>query len=153
MSDIYRGKKIKQNRFFWGEGDCMILRSLRYKVERIFSERVLNNATIQVSVCSLTFDVLTEIPAMLNYGESLQQVRAKQLFDMSWLLSYDNRRSPKGLNANSLYGETYHQMFTLQIKEEIQILNGNNNFFQNEMDLVGKTQRKRLRDRHQGHAI
>ena len=76
---------------------------------------------------------------MLNYGESLEQVRAKQLFDMSWFLSYDNRRSSEGLNANSLYGETYHQMFTLQIKEEIQILNGNNNFFWNEMDLVGKT--------------
>lgn len=73
--------------------------------------------------------MLTEIPAMLNYGESLEQVRAKQLFDMSWFLSYDNQRSSKGLNANSLYGETYHQMFTLQIKEEIQVLNGNNKFF------------------------
>ena len=28
-------------------------------------------------------------------------------------------------------------MFMLQIKEKIQILNGNNNFFWNETDLVG----------------
>jgi len=67
---------------------------------------------------------------MLYYGESLEQVRAKQLCDVSWFLSYDNRRSSKGLNANSLYGETYHQMFTLHIKEEIQILNGNKFFLE-----------------------
>ena len=33
--DVYRAKKMKQNRFLRGKGDCVTLRQL----ERIFSER------------------------------------------------------------------------------------------------------------------
>ena len=76
-----------------------------------------------------TLNVLAEIPAMLNYGKRLEHVRAKQLVTCLYLHPYDNRQSSKGFNSNSLYGEAYHQMFMLHIKEQIQILNGNNNFF------------------------
>ena len=72
---------------------------------------------------------------MLNYGARLEHVRAKQLVTCLYLY-HDNRRSSKGFYSNSLYGEAYHQMFMLQIKEQMQILNGNN-FFENEIDLVG----------------
>ena len=54
----------------------------------------------------------------------------------------------KRLNSNSLYRDAYHQMFMLQIKEQIQILNGNNNFFKNEIDPGRKFSRKRLREGH-----
>ena len=64
---------------------------------------------------------------MLNYGEKLEHVRAKQLVACLYLY-HDNRQSSKGYNSNSLYGEAYHQMFMPQIKEQVQILNGNNNF-------------------------
>ena len=68
---------------------------------------------------------------MLNYGERLDHVHAKQVVtcDVSLFVSYDNRQSSEGFNSNSLYGEVYHQMFMLQIKEPIQILNGSNNLF------------------------
>ena len=72
-------------------------------------------------------DVFAEIPAKLNYGERLECMQAKQLV-ASLFVSYDNWQSSRGINANSLYGEAYHQMFMLEIKENIQILNGNNHF-------------------------
>ena len=48
-----------------------------------------------------------------------------------WGLNFTltNRQSSKGFNSNSLYGEGYRQMFMLQIKEQIQILAGNNSVF------------------------
>ena len=78
----------------------------------------------------LTLDVLAEIPAMLNYGERLEHVRTRATDNVSLFVSYDNQQSSKGFNLNSLYGEVCHQMFMLQIKEQIQILNGNNNFLE-----------------------
>ena len=58
----------------------------------------------------------------------LERMQAKQLQVASLFVSYDNWQSSRGINANSLYGEAYHQMFMLEIKENIQILNGNNHF-------------------------
>ena len=43
----------------------------------------------------------------------------------------------KGFNSNSQFGEAYHQILRLQMKQQIQILNSNNIFFQNETDLAG----------------
>ena len=65
---------------------------------------------------------------MLNNGERLEHVRAKQLVTCLNLLHVTISNRQKALiNSNSLYGEAYHQIFMLQIKEQIQILNGNNN--------------------------
>ena len=68
---------------------------------------------------------------MLNYGERLER---KATSNVSLFVPYDNRQSSKGFNSNSLRGEAYHRMFTLQIKEQLQILNDNNNFCR--IDLV-----------------
>jgi len=46
--------------------------------------------------------------------------KAEATDGVSLFMSYDNRQSLKGFNSNSLYGEAYHQMFMLQIKEKIQ---------------------------------
>ena len=64
---------------------------------------------------------------MLDYGERLEHVRTRATGNVSFFASYF---ASKGFNSNSLYGEACHQMFMLQIKEQIQILNGNNNFLE-----------------------
>ena len=41
-------------------------------------------------------------------------------------LTYDNQRWSKGFNFNLLYSEAVHQVLMFQIKQQIQIRNGNN---------------------------
>ena len=118
----------------------------------IFSERFLNNATIQASVCSLAFDVLAEIPAILNYGETVGARASKTTADVSFV-AYDNRQSSNGFNSNSLYGEAYHQIFILQIKKKIKILNGNNNFWRMRETQLEIFAKEITRPIFQGHAI
>ena len=60
--------------------------------------------------------MLAEVPVLLNYGERLELVRAKQPGDVSFICI---------MTIGILYGEVYHQMFMLQIKEQIQIFDGN----------------------------
>ena len=87
---------------------CSLLRYVKYIIKAV-----------------LTLDVLVEIPAMLNYGKRLEQVRAKQLVTsrLYVFVSYDNRQSSKGFNSNSLYGEAHHQMFIIIIIIIIIIVN------------------------------
>ena len=81
--------------------------------QNIFSVRYVKYVIKAV----LILDVFAEIPAMLNNGERLELVRTRATGDMSLFVSYDNRQSSRGFNSNSIYGEAYHQMFMLQIKE------------------------------------
>lgn len=93
----------------------------------IQSHRNYQNKNIIKAV--LTLDVLAEIPAKLT--ELWRMIGApvrKATSDLSLFVSYYNQQSWKGFNLNSLYGKGCHQMFMLQIKEQIQIVNGNNFF-------------------------
>ena len=68
-------------------------------------------------------DVLAEVSAILSYFIRLEHMQAKQLVTcLSW----------KSFYLNSLYVEAYHQMFMLQFKEQMQILNDNNICFRME---------------------
>ena len=124
MSERYRAKKMKQNRFFGG-------RRLRYTTVSgmhifwtIFKQ--CYNLGLSLQPC------LGCISRNLRHAELRRKVGArarKATGDVSLFVSYDNRQASKGFHSNSLRGEVYHQMFMLQIKEQIQILNVNNNFF------------------------
>lgn len=64
---------------------------------------------------------------MINRG--LINIKKSQTSDQDILntpLTYDNQRWSKGFNFNSLYSETVQQVLMFQIKQQIQICNGNN---------------------------
>ena len=63
-----------------------------------------------------------------RHAELRRKVRARASKATGGMSLYDDRQSLKGFNSNSLYGEAYHQMFILNIKKKIEILNDNNNF-------------------------
>ena len=53
-----------------------------------------------------------------RHAELRRKVRARASKATGGMSLCDNRQSLKGLNSNSLYGEAYHQMFILNIKEK-----------------------------------
>ena len=86
------------------------------------------NKPLKCDVFFFLKKALAEIPILLNYDERWEHMRAKHLVTCLHLY-HCNQQSSKGFDSNSLHGEVYHQMFLLQIKEQIQIFDGNNNFF------------------------
>lgn len=116
----YWPKKMKQNRF-WGR------RRLHYT--SVSGTHIFG--TIFKQWDNLGLSLQSCLGCVRSHAELRQKVRArasKTTGGVSLFVSYDNRQSSEGFNSNSLYGEAYHQVFMLQIKENIQILNGNNNF-------------------------
>jgi len=82
-----------------------------------------------------TLDVLAEIPSMLNYGKRLEHGCAKQVVTYLYFITIGNCQ--KAFIWIPFTVKHIMKMFMLQIKEQIQILIGNNIFFKNEIDLVG----------------
>ena len=63
---------------------------------------------------------------MINRVINIKKAQTSDQDILNTPVTYDNQRWSKGFNFNSLYSEAVHQVLMFQIKQQIQIRNGNN---------------------------